>query len=715
MGLFFIFFIGRKFNPEVWTRNFTLTANWVNHFRKWLDVSWWTKLVFKVSYDKYEQVYEWAELASVKKMIENIILKNIDERISWLWVSDYSAYVQSMDNTPYIVVEIWGIADLDQAKEIIWKTVELEFRLPNELEPTYADKQARKDLAISIKNEIESNDWDMVSFADARWSENIFYTHWTGVTLWQLPDFYKDSSNRLDIQKWVISNVITDKYDVVDYQDISGNVNTTELYWYTFYRINDVVELDRNNTTSNDIVDVAEQLWYSYDTTIEKWDVDTINTYDYIDWNLVYNLWPVAEKEEAYNVKIVQVSQTNTLGGDDQDFEDLTAQKNEIIKDIEQNIKNSDSFENWELVANDWVWKEQIKEIIPDFDLLNIDWVKTYTQLATTYVVYLQDIKTKDETLVSELVVEDVNKDKFEDVLSSKILYDMEEVFVQDRETWQTAKSNNGKILNGAYFKYANVSQSQMWLPVVAIQFDDKGTQIFCDITSDNIWKQMAIFVWWENLTSPVIRSSICGGTAQIDGEFTNESAKELVDALNNWALPAPLILMQEEKISPTLGANALTWALIAAVIGMLAIFVFVFVVYWWRNAVVTLSVLLWFMIVLWFFMKLVDYALSLSWIAAVILSIWMAVDANILIYERTNEERERWKTIDSAIETAYDRSRPAIRDGNISTWLIALLLFMLGSNMFKWFGTMLIVTVLLTLLFNVPLTKMLLKWFSKK
>ncbi len=225
----------------------------------------------------------------------------------------------------------------------------------------------------------------------------------------------------------------------------------------------------------------------------------------------------------------------------------------------------------------------------------------------------------------------------------------------------------------------------------------------------------MAIFVGWEMLTSPVIRSKICGWTAQIDGDFTMDSAKELVDALNNWALPAPLVLMQEEKISPTLGSNALVWALIAAAIGIFAIFVYMLIVYGWKNAIVTLSVLVSFMVVLGFFMKFVDYALSLSGIAAVVLSIWMAVDANILIYERINEEEEKWKTKHSAIETSYDRSRPAIRDWNVSTWLIALLLFMLWSNMFKWFGTMLMVTVLLTLFLNVPLTRMLLKWIYKK
>ena len=120
------------------------------------------------------------------------------------------------------------------------------------------------------------------------------------------------------------------------------------------------------------------------------------------------------------------------------------------------------------------------------------------------------------------------------------------------------------------------------------------------------------------------------------------------------------------------------------------------------------------FIAVLAWIMKLIDYALSLSGIAAVILSIWMAVDSNILIYERIKEEKNNWRSDESAIEVAYDRSRPAIRDWNISTWLIALLLLSLWSNMFKWFWVMLIVTTLMTLIINVPITKILLKLFYK-
>ncbi len=483
LWLFFIFFVWREFNPETGTRNFALTMNGVNHFRKWLDVSGWTKLVFKISYDKYEQVYEWSELVAVKKMIEDIILTNIDERISWLGVSDYRAYVQSMDNQPYIVVEIGGIADLDQAKEIIGKTVELEFRLPNEVEPTYASKQERKNIAIQLKSDIEANDWLISSFADARWSENVFYNHWTGVTLWQLPKLYKNNPKLLtSIDKGQISTIISDQYDVVEYQDWSGAVQSTEMDGYTFYRVNDVMELNRENSTANDVVDVAEQLNYTYDTVIEKWDVESINSYEYVDGTLVYNLWAVAEKEEAYDVKIVQLSSNNMLWSTTwEDIESLNAEKAKNIDNIVNNIKTKESFEGAQIVADSWISKEQVESIIPDFDWSELDTVKTYTQLATTYVVYLSDIKTKDENLMSKLVVNDVNQEKFEKALSSKVLYDIESVFVQDRETWKTAKSKKWDILNGAYFKYANTSQSQVGLPVVAINFDDKGTEIFCD------------------------------------------------------------------------------------------------------------------------------------------------------------------------------------------------------------------------------------------
>ncbi len=714
LGLIFIFFVGRNFNLETGKRNFILTPNWISHFRRWLDVSWWTKLVFKISYDKYEEIYKWAELASIKSTIEKIILKNIDNRISALWVSDYKAYVQNMDNSPYIVVEIWWVADLDQAKEIIGKTVELEFRLPKEWETSEAEKAQRKELAINLKKDIELSEWKIDKFADSRGSQNIFYNNVTGVTLSQLPKLFKDNPKLLNLSKWEISDIVTDLFDIVEYQDLSGKIHSEELQGYTFYRINDVKEVSRENISLEDILDIANQLSYKYDQKISKSDESKINTYDFV-WNdLVYHAWLVAENQSAYNVKIVQVASNSAIGWEI-DLEQLNKEREGIVKNVEANIKTKDQFDWWELLVDGRVPELELKSMIPDFDASLVWSTKTYSQMASDYVVYLAETKEPNENLVSQLVVKNVNKNHFEEKMKSKLLYDMEIVFVQDKETWKTAQTSKWDILNGAYFKFANVSQSQIGLPVVVINFDDKWKEIFCDITAENISKQMAIFVGWEMLTSPTIQSKICGGTAQIDWNFTAESAKELVDSLNDWALPAPLILMQEEKIAPTLGDSALQWALLATLVWILAMYIYMYINYWFKKAMVTLWVLVYFLIITAFIIKLIDYALSLSWIAAVILSLWMAIDANILIYERQNEEEAKWKTQNSSIDVAYTRSRPAIRDGNISTGIIALFLFMLGSNIFKWFGFMLMVTVAITLIFNVPLIKMLLKFVYRK
>lgn len=714
--LILIFFVWRAFNSDTKQRHLIFTKHGIENFRKWLDVSGWTKLVYKIWYDKYEEVYEWTELQNIKEEIQHIILKNIDNRISALWVSDYKAYVESMDQTPYIVVEIWWVADLDQAKEIIWKTVELEFRLPSKAEVTNETIAARKDLAMNLRNEIIATSWNMYKLTEWKWSSNIFYTHLTGATLSELPAILKtDEIDTISLND--ISEIKEWLYETVSYQDLSGALKSEDYEWFTFYKINDRKESSIENANANDILTAAEKLGLEYETrNTTSSDIDE-NSYKYIDGDLIYNAGEVAEWNRVYDAKIVQVTtETALLWDTGSDSESIATINQKRVQDVVDTIKTSDEFDSEyaTLLINDLADADQVDAAIQNFDSSKIWEVMTYPAVWYTYVVYLRDVKESKDHMYTELVVKDVDKEQFEKALESQILYDIEIVFVQDRETWTTAKSSKWDILNGAYFKYATVSQWQMWEPVVAINFDDQGKEVFCDITAENIQNQMAIYVWWVQLSAPVIQAKICGGTAQIDGSFTSESAKELVDNLNNWAMPASLILMQEDKVSPTLWDSALEWALIAALVGILAIYVFICLSYGFKKANITGLVLLTFIIVLAGFMKLVDYALSLSWIAAVILSIWMAVDSNILIYERMKEELNNGRSIQSAIDVAYERSRSAIKDGNISTWLIALLLFLLWSNMFKWFGTMLLVTILLTLFVNVPLTKILLKSFYK-
>ena len=708
----------RSFNKETGKDQFIFTKNWIQLFRKWLDVSWWTKLVYKISYDKYEEVYEWAELESIKKTIENIVLKNIDNRISSLWVSDYKPYTEIMDWKHYIVVEIWWVSDLDQAKEIIGKTVELEFRLPNTVEPSAGSIAERSNMAITLRDDIILANWSMEKLASNRWSEWIIYDHMTWASAGDMPDIVKNNPELLQTKIWEISPIKEWLFYSVSYQDQSWLVQQQDYSGFTFIRINDKQEVSIENATANDIINVIAEMWNEYENNIVKESNYKAWEYWFENWNLIYNLWEAADSElELSNVKIVQVeTQSTTIWADEDTTNQINEENEKRINNVINTIKNSDEFD-WEyatLLADNWASNSDISTTIPDFDASKIWEVQTISQLWATYVIYIKEWKAKWENLYSELVVYNIDEEAFKNALKSKVVYDIEFVFVQDRIERVTAKTSKWDILNGAYFKYAAVGQWQMWEPVVTINFDDKGKEIFCDITAENIGTQMAIFVWWEMKTSPVIQTKICGWTAQIDGSFTSKDAKDLVDNLNNWAMPAALVLMQEDKVSPTLWERALEWALIAALIWTLAIFVYISIMYWLKKWVITLCVLLSFIIILGWLMKLFKYSFSLSWIAAVILSIWMAVDSNILIYERMKEEIKNGKSNQWAIDTAYDRSRPAIRDWNISTWLIALLLRWLWTNMFKWFWAMLVITTLMTLLINVPITKILLKLFYK-
>jgi preprotein translocase subunit SecD len=195
LSIVIVFFLGRTFNKDTFKREITLTADGLTTFRKGLDISGGTKLTYRISYDKYENTYNNAtELADIKKTVENIILKNIDGRISKLGVSDYKSYTQQLDNETQIIVEIGGVADLDQAKEIIGKTVELEFKLPNEASE---DAEARATLAQKLHDDILANPNKMAELTEGRASENIFYTKYTGANLTELPMIYHNNLNVL--------------------------------------------------------------------------------------------------------------------------------------------------------------------------------------------------------------------------------------------------------------------------------------------------------------------------------------------------------------------------------------------------------------------------------------------------------------------------------------------------------------------------------------
>ena len=713
LSVFIVLFFWWTFDKEKMERKVSFAWDAITNFRKWLDVSGGTRLTYRIDYDTYEQTYSGSstQLAEVKSTVENIITKNIDSRISKLWVSDYKSFTQQLENETQIVVEIWWVADLDQAKELIGKTVELEFKLPNDSESTETEKAERTAIAQKLYNDLLENSDKFETIAWSRQSENIFYSKYDNVTLSQLPTVYQDNLWVLnEAQEWKISPLMEWEYYSYQYQDQSWNTQNVDMDGYTFFRLISKEKWSRSGVSLSDILEVATSLWATYDEkfSLSKGDAGIASGTYSIEWNLLrYNNGEVYPNEEAYDVRIIAMVPSTTSGTN---FEDeVNSAKDALMADNDAEIAESSPVHDWIISST------ELKTAIPLFDNNNTDAVQVYEAEWFTYLIVLKDKKSASDHWYNIAVVSWVNKEDFNKSLESQTFYTLEEVFVQDKLSWVNAQSEDGKLLNGANFKYASVSTSQLGEPVVLISFDDVWKAVFCNITENNIGKEMAIFIWWNLITSPVIQAKICDGSAQIDGNFNAESAKELTNQLNDWALPAPLILMQEEKVSPTLWENALNWALLAMAIGFIAIWLYMSFVYGWKKWLVSLISLTVYTVVLFAIVKAIDYALSLSGIAAVILSIWMAVDANVLIFERMREEKENKKSDNDAINIAYDRSWNAIRDGQISTWMIGLLLMLMWINMFKWFGTMLVIWVLLTLLINAPIIKELLHIFYRK
>ncbi len=234
--------------------------------------------------------------------------------------------------------------------------------------------------------------------------------------------------------------------------------------------------------------------------------------------------------------------------------------------------------------------------------------------------------------------------------------------------------------LTGRYLERAQLEfDTQTSEPRVSLIFNAEGTALFAKITRENVGRAVAIYLDGVPISTPIVREEIASGKAEISGNFTPESAKELVRNLNYGALPVKIELVRTQTIGASLGQDALAKDVRAGVFGFL--FVAVFLILWYRLpgllAVVSLSLYTAIMLALF---KLIPVTLTAAGIAGFILSIGMAVDANILIFERMKEEFAKGKNTHDGIIEGFKRAWLSIRDSNISSIITALILF--------WFGT---------------------------
>lgn len=725
VALYLIFFTWRSTNPDTWVTQWQwFTTQGIQSFRLGMDVSWWVRLTYKVDFSKYENQYtSKLEFDTVKKNALTIIKKQIDKRVSVLWVSDYQAYTKSIDDKDYMIVELWWVHSLEQAKEIIWKTVELEFKVAyDEAKNWVADMKAqRKKMAESLLTQINENPANFAQLWQAKESDDIYYQSFTNTSLKDMPLFFTQNDAMFTrMQSGQISSLTEGLFETTYWYGENGELEEKNLQGYTLVKFGSRVVESLETIDLAKLQSLSSTLWYKLNTddqSTDLWIASWTITYNATNKTVSHNNGESFSDQKAFNAEIYVYVKESLLGKSVEEVNAINA-SSQLIENSVISALNSwnEVIVSWvELLTDGRISEDNLLSAIPTFAWTDTDTIKSFEGTQWQFIVKVNSQKEKTDKLYTISTVSGVEAkdyDAFAKKLKEEVKLTLETIFVKDSPSWVPAVDpTTNQILNGAFFERSRLDTSQ-WYPTVAIDFDDVWKGIFCRISKEYTQKQVAIFVWGQLQTSPTIQEAICGWTAVINWSYDVKEARDLVDSLNEWALPAPLLLANEEKVSAVLWERALTASLLSWALWVLAIFCMLILMYWPRKWMVGALVLVAFLIYLMAFLKIIDYALSLSGIAAIILSLWMGIDANILIFERVREELASWKKINSAIETWYERSRSPIFDGNFSTMFIALFLMLWGIWVFKGFGSLMVLTTLIILLVNVPLTKELLHLF---
>ena len=243
--------------------------------------------------------------------------------------------------------------------------------------------------------------------------------------------------------------------------------------------------------------------------------------------------------------------------------------------------------------------------------------------------------------------------------------------------------------------------------PVVVFRFDSVGAKRFGDVTAKNVGRPFAIVLDGKVISAPVIREAILGGSGQISGNFSFQSAQDLALLLRAGALPAPLTILEERTVGPGLGADSIAAGKVASIIGMVLVVAFMVAAYGLFGVMADVALLV-NMVLIVAALSVLQATLTLPGIAGIVLTIGMAVDANVLVFERIREEVRAGRTPISAIDTGYSRAMTTIIDANVTTLIAAVLLYAFGSGPVRGFAVTLAIGIVSSMFTAIMLTRLL-------
>ncbi len=268
--------------------------------------------------------------------------------------------------------------------------------------------------------------------------------------------------------------------------------------------------------------------------------------------------------------------------------------------------------------------------------------------------------------------------------------------------------SLDGRYITSASMGFDNITGQTE----VLLNFNDAGAKIFEKLTEKNIGKPIAVFLDNNLITAPIVNSKISGGKAQITGNFSQDEGRQLVSRFNAGALPAPIKLISQSTVGSSLGSDSLNRTLVAGLVGTILVVILMLIYYGMNGLAATLALVIYTIITASIF-KLFGVTMTLSGIAGFILSIGMAVDANILIFERTKEEKKKGLETSAALEEGFKRAWLSIRDSNISTIITSVILYYFTTGFIKGFALSLLLGVLISMFSAITVTRAILRSFT--
>lgn len=495
-----------------------------------------------------------------------------------------------------------------------------------------------------------------------------------------MPFTWNDYKLGLDLQGWVELDY------KVDLDEVSKEA------WYNSTRENSIIEWLKS------IVDKRVEALKISDSSISTasyWNEKHIIVQIPLKWtNKEENELNIKRAKEAiWRVMKIEFKEQRTQITD----ADL-AERKQIATDLKKEASESkysfsvtstkykDSYEN----VQSWNMTWSLNDLKKYFSL-NKDSIKNWLYSELVSWTWLTNYKVSWETNDKWYWILSVNSFK-NDIL------DFDYAFVSANPSeWMAAKDSKWRILNDKYFKSSSVQTSATFQPMVELNFNDEWAEIFGELTTRLKWQPIAIFVWGQLLTAPTVNDAILTWKAVITGTYSPSEAKKLSDDINTWVVPAPIYLTSEKSIDSKLWINSLHELLIAWVYWFLVILVFLVVVYRMAWLVSAFALVIYSLATI-LIIKEFWIVLTLASIAWLILSVWMAIDANILIFERIKDELRLWSNLDKALVNWFDKSWSAIWDSNLTWIIIAIILYVFWINMIKWFWLVLWIWLVVSL-----------------